>query len=380
METVVAKIFLQCIGIAWLICAPLRAEKIFFPRIVTGQFWDTTFRIMNLGDEDVSIPAQFYRRDGSPWDNLGLRYYLGGDSSTKPDGQEAIRIGAHDITQYDAFDFANQTEVGYFVIDADPEIAKLSGFYTYYPDGDKTRSPQARVGLLSTRAGTLMSAPFDSDTAVSVINAEDHPIEVYLQLLTHGDSVADQKEFIYDLELDAHQSRGLFLRSLDFLGLDSVDFFGQLHLWSEGGEDRFAALTLIFPANGVFTSVPVDIREDMPFDYAVPTPTIENFPLMRQPKPFNSLTMSPTVFRVRIPRQTSELIITLTAQSPSALVLATPRELPTYVFPWPCQLSTTSLQTTRSCVLENPKPGYWFIELFGEATGNVRGEVHLEYR
>ncbi len=351
------KLFFQSILIVLLFWVPLRAEKIFFPRIVTGESWETIFRIMNLGSDQSAVPVHFYRRDGSPWGDLGLRFFLGEVSNTTTDGEQMITVGAHSITQYDVFDLNNQTEVGYFIIDADPELTKLSGFLAYYPEGNRTESATARVGLLSTRGGTLMSAPFDSDTAVSVINAEDHEIDVTLQLITRGSSTVNQHEFVYNIELGPHQSLAFFLRSLDFLGLDPIDFFGQLHLWTEGGKDRFAALSLIFPSTGIFTSLPVEIREDTPFEYVVATPTIATIARGR-PQPFNNLRESPAVFRTRIPPKTRQLTITLTTPSLSAYVLASPRQLSPYAFPWPCQLFSTSTQTTSSCLIENPNPDY----------------------
>src|SRR5690606_1414819 len=150
------------------------------PQVVTDPAWDTTIRVLNRDDDDRAITGTFYRSDGTPWDNLDLSYFFSGTSETDADGKFTFGTPGFGLTSWTTFPRDETTRVGYLVLDTNSELTKVSGFLSYRGEGQEITN---RVGLLSAPLATWVSLPFDSDTAIAIVNPEDDTIFVSVQLI-----------------------------------------------------------------------------------------------------------------------------------------------------------------------------------------------------
>lgn len=344
------------------------AEKIYIPQVVTGPEWETTITILNLDDNNRTIDGEFFRSDGTPWHDLDLGFFVGGNSETNAEGEFEFDVGALSATSWTAFPRDEQAHTGYLVIDANPALTKVSAFLSYRREREEVT---ARVGLLSGQLATRTTTPMSANTAIAVINPTDEDALISFQVIL-DDGLGAPEEDIFAVLFEPHSQVAFFPAQLTFRDNDVFPFYvGQLNIWTQNGSSQFIALALRFPADGVFSSIPVNVIESEEFTESVPSLVAQSIPNAAQVPVFLGQG-GQRIFRASVSEDSENLVAVFTPDSSGIHVL----EVDYAEFPRSsiCTKNGT-FGDTLTCTIFNPAAGDWFISV---RTLNVPGGGLLE--
>jgi len=346
----------------------LKAEVLVFPQVVTGPNWTTTLRVTNLSAVETGVTVWFHLADGRPWPGIRLEGPIGEVSSVGADGMVNWFIPPFSSFRSELLR-SDQTEIGFAELQtSNPSDLLASGFLTYSPDamGQAT----ARVGLLPPGKATWSSFPVEKDTAIALFNPGPERIVLSAQLVRSSPSGPEPAESIVGIFIKPRSQVSFFLREL-FQDFVPGDVEGHINLWSGLGNSEYFAMSLLFPPDGVFTSIPVKVRRTGPFDEQVPLiryQTVENGSRMEAHLDKEGRWRG----RLLVGNGTKRLEVKLEGAADVSTVLLVSAWGPEFCVPhqlcgFPLDRSTGCITGANGspavCVLEEPEAGDWFIEV-----------------
>ena len=210
----------------------------YFPHIVAGGGWQTTFTISNPYSEPVTASVSFIGDDGEelPLD-LGRGLWLGVISEIPAFGTEEFTVGLPGTLQSETL------QGGWASLSASDFVVALAT-YSWAPDG----VPLSSVSVPATVPTVRYFSPGTPNLGIAVGNVY-HDSELTVSVTAHGNDGASYSETL-SLPAKGHSARLL----KDVIPNLPTDFAGTVHMHADG--NSFSVLALKDNANGVYSSLP----------------------------------------------------------------------------------------------------------------------------
>lgn len=357
------------------------AADLYIPQVVNGPNWTTTVRLTNLTGTPIGLTPRFVKADGSPWQLLSLLPYPSSGSYDQTDfeGTTAWSLYPYSSARFETVP-GTLTETGYLVLpDVNPNSLLVSAFldYSAVPGGPAT----ARVALPASARSTWSSFPVEKDTAVAVLNPNEEPLLLSLSVARPDPPFETLPvESVIALEVAPKSQAAFFLREVLTELPDGPEAEGYANLWTPLGRASFVALPLLFPQNGIFTSIPVLKRKESDFS--------EKVPLLRFVDIENGFWRIITTGldrhwrgRLLLPENVQNLEIA-TERDLSVSVVVQVSALGTLLCRPPAgcgkavdvpgfYCSHGAVGIPVQCSVKNPQPGDWFVEVTADPAENV---------